>query len=139
MAYNHRRAEILWNRKKRREEKLLKKYGFSQEKIQELYNYDRKLFNLERRYQEKEQVTKEEFFNSYPVYDSYHIESHIDLLQHIENKQLYILLKQSNEILLQILYLRFLGYTINEIAEDMNLTPNAVRKRINKFKKKLKI
>lgn len=139
MAYNHRRAEILWNRKKRREEKLLKKYGFSQEKIQELYNYDRKLFNLERRYQEKEQVTKEEFFNSYPVYDSYHIESHIDLLQYIENKQLYLLLKQSNEVLLKILYLRYLGYTINEIAEDMNLTPNAVRKRINKFKKKLRI
>lgn len=139
MAYNHRRAEILWNRKKRREEKLLKKYGFSQEKIQELYNYDRKLFNLERRYQEKELVTKEEFFNSYPVYDSYHIESHIDLLQYIENKQLYLLLKQSNEVLLKILYLRYLGYTINEIAEDMNLTPNAVRKRINKFKKKLRI
>ena len=34
-----------------------------------------------------------------------------------------------------ILLLRFLEYDINEISLELNMTPNAVRKRINKFKK----
>lgn len=53
----------------------------------------------------------------------------------IENDSLLYKLKKSNSILLKILLLRFLEYDINEIALELNMTPNAVRKRINKFKK----
>lgn len=137
MAYNHQKEELKWKKQKRKEEKILRKHGFSENKIQELYDYDRRDFNRYRRYREKEQVTQDKFFIRQPVYDQLIIVTVEDLLDQIESSTLLFKLKTSDPVLLQILLLRFLDYDIKEIAHDLHMTPNAVRKRINKFRKKL--
>lgn len=80
---------------------------------------------------------KRTFFVCKPIYDQIFIISVEDLLNQIENDSLLYKLKKSNSILLKILLLRFLEYDINEISLELNMTPNAVRKRINKFKKNI--
>lgn len=137
MAYNHKTAELIWKNKKVKEEALLRKLGYSEDKIKMLYDYDKETFNCDRRYGENEDVTKEGFFNRQPAYDKVIIATIEDLLDQIEDLNLLSKLKKADKVLLQILLLRFFDYEINEIAEELNMTSNAVRKRINKFRKKL--
>lgn len=124
-------------KKKEKEEALLRRLGFPEDKIKKLYDYDREIFNCYRRYGENEDVTQEGFFNKHPVYDQIIIITVEDLLDHIEDQKLLFKLKKADKILLQILLLRFLDYEIAEIAEELHMTSNAIRKRINKFRKKL--
>lgn len=85
----------------------------------------------------KNKLLKTSFFIRQPVYDQLIIVTVEDLLDQIESSTLLFKLKTSDPVLLQILLLRFLDYDIKEIAHDLHMTPNAVRKRINKFRKKL--
>lgn len=137
MAYNHQKEEKKWRTQKRKEEEILRKYGISEKKIKELYDYDRKDFNRNRRFKEKEQITQDIFFIRQPVYDHLIVFKVEDLLDQIENKALFLKLKSSDPILKQIIFLRFMNYDIKEIARDLHMTPNAVRKRIYKFRKNL--
>lgn len=131
------KEEMRWGKAKKEEEALLRQLGFPENKIKDLYDYDRENFNRDRIYGEKEDVTKEGFFNRYPVYDHIIIISVEDLLDHIEDTTLLFKLENADKVLLKILLLRFLGYEINEIAHDLNMSANAIRKRINRFRKKL--
>ena len=135
MAYNHQKEELKWKSKKRKEELILRNLRTPESIIKELYEYDRIDFNRDRKYKENEITTQENYFVCKPTYDQIFIISVEDLLNQIENDSLLYKLKKSNSILLKILLLRFLEYDINEIALELNMTPNAVRKRINKFKK----
>lgn len=137
MAYNHKKEELIWRKKKEKEEALLRKLGFPEDKIRMLYDYDRDAFNCDRHYGENEDVTQEGFFNKHQVYDRIIIITIEDLLDQVEDKNLLFKLKKADKILLQILLLRFLDYEIDEIAEELHMTSNAIRKRINKFRKKL--
>lgn len=137
MAYNHKKEELIWRKKKEKEEALLRKLGFPEDKIRMLYDYDRDAFNCDRHYGENEDVTQEGFFNKHLVYDRIIIITIEDLLDQVEDKNLLFKLKKADKILLQILLLRFLDYEIDEIAEELHMTSNAIRKRINKFRKKL--
>ena len=137
MAYNHKKEELIWRKKKEKEEALLRKLGFPEDKIRMLYDYDRDAFNCDRHYGENEDVTQEGSFNKHPVYDRIIIITIEDLLDQVEDKNLLFKLKKADKILLQILLLRFLDYEIDEIAEELHMTSNAIRKRINKFRKKL--
>lgn len=137
MAYNHKKEELIWRKKKEKEEALLRKLGFPEDKIRMLYDYDRDVFNCDRHYGENEDVTQEGFFNKHPVYDHIIIITVEDLLDQVEDKNLLFKLKKADKVLLQILLLRFLDYEIDEIAEELHMTSNAIRKRINKFRKKL--
>ena len=116
MAYNHQKEELKCKSKKRKEELILRNLGSPESIIKELYEYDRIDFNRDRKYKENEITTQENFFVCKPTYDQIFIISVEDLLNQIENDSL-------------------LEYDINEIALELNMTPNAVRKRINKFKK----
>lgn len=129
------KEELKWKSKKRKEELILRNLGTPESIIKELYEYDRIDFNRDRKYKENEITTQENFFVCKPTYDQIFIISVEDLLNQIENDSLLYKLKKSNSILLKILLLRFLEYDINEISLELNMTPNAVRKRINKFKK----
>ena len=48
MGYNKAKAEKKWKEWKNKEENLLRKLGMNEDKIDELYNYDKELFNSER-------------------------------------------------------------------------------------------
>ncbi len=93
MAYNHQKEELKWRKKKEIEEAILRKHGISDEKINELYEYDRKDFNRERRYKEKEYIMQDNYFIQQPIYDKMIIVSVEDLLNLIDDNTLFLKLK----------------------------------------------
>lgn len=138
MSYNKSSEEKKWRKWKNNEEKLLKKYGLSEDEIHELRDYDWKQFNEERRYRER-QVTGFDYMNqiespvaSLPVRDFH------DILDQLQDEELYDFLKRLNQQTMDILYLKVIGYSVKEIAEMMGLKEDTVRYRIRVIRKKLK-
>ena len=73
-----------------------------------------------------------------PSYDPLVIRTPEKLLDEIEDVAVYYVLKKSDRRLLEILILLMQDYTVDEIAEDLHMSTNAVYKRIEKLRKKLK-
>lgn len=87
-------------------------------------------------------ITKERqargVFLMVPAYDPVIIATPEKLLDEIEDVTVYYVLKKSDRRLLEILILLMQDYTIEEIAEDLHMSTNAVYKRLEKLRKKLK-
>ena len=58
-----------------------------------------------------------------------------DLLDDIENEALYEHLKNTDEVILQIIMLKIQGYSIKEISKITGLTTHQIYKKIKKIKK----
>ncbi|WP_278906873.1 sigma factor-like helix-turn-helix DNA-binding protein [Faecalitalea cylindroides] len=138
MPYNHQSELKKWRKKKEKEERLLRQLGVDETTIQVLRNYDYRLFLDDRRFHENEDVSSEGLFLMFPSYDPLIIKTPEKLLDEIEDVTVYYVLKRSDRKLLEILILLMQDYTIDEIAEDLHMSPNAVYKRLEKLKKKLK-
>lgn len=138
MQHNHQREFKEWLKKKQKEERLLRQLGVDENSIQTLRNYDRRLFLDDRRFYDNERVTSEGLFLMAPAYDPVIITSPEKLLDEIEDVTVYYVLKRSDKKLLEILILLMQDYTVDEIAEDLHMSPNAVYKRLEKLRKKLK-
>ena len=121
MSYNKGSEEKKWRKWKNNEEKLLKEYGLSEEEIQELHDYDWKQFNEERRFRER-QVTGFDYMNQIesPV-ASLPIRNFHDILDQLQDEELYDFPKRLNQQTMDILYLKVIGYSVKEIAEMMGL------------------
>ena len=138
MQYNHQSELKKWLKKKEMEEKLLRQLGVDEKTIQILRSYDYRIFLDDRRFCENEDVTSEGLFLMFPSYDPVIITTPEKLLDEIEDVTVYYVLKKSDRRLLEILILLMQDYTIDEIAEDLHMSTNAVYKRIEKLRKKLK-
>lgn len=138
MPYNHARELKEWLEKKEKEEKLLRQLGVDENTIQILKNYDYRLFLDDRRFHENEDATSEGLFLMFPSYDSVIITTPEKLLDEIEDVTVYYVLKKSDRRLLEILILLMQDYKIDEIAEDLHMSTNAIYKRLEKLRKKLK-
>lgn len=138
MGHNHGRDYKEWLEKKEKEEKLLRQLGVDEGTIQILRNYDYRLFLDDRRFIDHERATSEGLFLMVPAYDSVIITTPERLLDEIEDVTVYYVLKKSDRRLLEILILLMQDYTIDEIAEDLHMSTNAVYKRLEKLRKKLK-
>lgn len=138
MPYNHQSELKKWRKKKEKEERLLRQLGVDETTIQVLRNYDYRLFLDDRRFHENEDVSSEGLFLMFPSYDPLIIKTPEKLLDEIEDVTVYYVLKKSDRRLLEILILLMQDYTIDEIAEDLHMSTNAVYKRLEKLKKKLK-
>lgn len=138
MQHNHQREFEEWFEKKQKEERLLRQLGVDENTIQTLRNYDRRLFLDDRRFYDNERVTSEGLFLMVPAYDPVIIATPEKLLDEIEDVAFYYVLKKSDRRLLEILILLMQDYTIDEIAEDLHMSTNAVYKRLEKLRKKLK-
>lgn len=64
------------------------------------------------------------------TYDVIEILSVESLLDSLEDKHLIFVLNSSDRITLDIAFLLFMGYKVNEISKVLHLSKNAVRKRI---------
>ena len=71
----------------------------------------------------------------FPSYDPLIIKTPEKLLDEIEDVTVYYVLKKSDRRLLEILILLMQDYTIDEIAEDLHMSTNAVYKRLENSKK----
>lgn len=138
MSYNKAREEKKWKKWKQEEEKQLREKKFSENKIQELHDYDWEVFKAERRFREKEfpSNTFQDYINAFEI--SYLMNNINDIVEQIEDENLYQIFSNIGKVTLKILYLRMCGYNTKEIARLLNMKEEAVRYRVRKLKRKLK-
>ena len=138
MAYNKAREEQKWKQWKEREEKQLRMLGMSEDSIQKLRDSDWVDFKAERCYWEH--------WAAFPEYldwgnietDELEIYSVSGLLDSINDKSLFNILTDTDRKTLQILLLKMIGFSVSEIADELQVTEYVIYNRIKRLKKKLK-
>lgn len=138
MGYNKAKAEKKWKEWKNKEENLLRKLGMNEDKIDELYNYDKELFNSERNFLRRTIIDSDfiEYLSTSKI--ELPIDNMDDLLNQIDREELYQAMRKINEQTLKIIYLKIVGYSVKEIAQMMGISDYTVRYRLRKVRKKLK-
>ena len=131
MKYNYEKEKLL-------EEKLLKKNNVNHSIINMLRNYDWNDFKRERSFKTHQNVTKDVFFDLKATYDEKEINSINDLMDEIENENLYKILSKEDNITLKILVYKIQGYSTKEIANILGITIDNIYYRIKKIRKKIK-
>ena len=89
MGYNKAKAEKKWKEWKNKEENLLRKLGMNEDKIDELYNYDKELFNSERSFLRRTIIDSDfiEYLSTSKI--ELPIDNMDDLLNQIDREELY--------------------------------------------------
>ena len=138
MAYNHGKEERRWRIWKDSEEMTLRKYGVDENTIEQIRAYDREIFNSDRRFYQRLQET-DTYLDTVAESEQYiEVKTVDDLLNEIENENLYKVLLTVDRCTLQIVLLKMKGYSTKEIAPIVGLTTGAVYSRLEYLRKKLK-
>ena len=105
MAYNKTSEERKWNYWKEQEEKKLRELGMEEEKIQKLRQMDREDFLEERRYREHLDETMQDMDSIKEKGSELFAKDVRELMDQIDDKQIYELLKETEHQTLEILLL----------------------------------
>lgn len=141
MAFNKAREEYRWKQWKEAEERTMRDLGVSEEVIEKLRIQDWEDFKRERSYREHQ------FPNSDVVEASMEtisrpeevpVHTVPELLESIEDGQLFCFLRSMDKETLQIVLFRMLDIPTEEIAATLGITSNAIYLRINRLKEKMK-
>ena len=138
MSYNHGREERKWRLWKEAEEKTLRESGVDEGTIERLRVEDRATFNSDRRFYTHQQEAGTYLETLVESESHTEVWTICDLLDEIENDELYQILLTVDKRTLQIVLLKMQGYTIKEIAPIVCLSAGAVYARLDHLKKKLK-
>lgn len=138
MSYNHKKESKKRKEWKQEEERLLKELNVDEQSILDLREYDKKDFNKERRFRERENVTDIAFFRMQPHYDKQEIDNVDDMLNSIENEALYRILEKQDKTTLRILFLMTQDYSIKEIASLLDINESTIFRRMKKIKNSFK-
>lgn len=138
MVYNHAKERAKWEKWKEHEEELLRSLNVDENIIAELRKYDWNAFKLERKIKERQNVTSDTFFYSFPYYDKKEIHSVEDLLNEIEDESLLHYLYQTDQTTLTIILLKILGYSTKDISEILKIKPSTIYSKIHRLKNNLK-
>lgn len=138
MAYNHGREERKWRIWKEAEETVLRKCGVDESTIEEIRTYDRAEFNSNRRFYRWTSDFGEYLEGMAEVEPFVDVKTVADLLNEIENENLYRALLTVDKRTLQIVLLKMQGYSTKEIAPIVHLTTGAIYARLDHLRKKLR-
>ena len=138
MAYNKTSEERKWNYWKKQEEKKLRELGMEEEKIRKLRQMDREDFLEERRYREHLDETMQDMDSIKEKGSELFAKDVRELMDQIDDKQIYELLKETEHQTLEILLLSTWGYSGREIAKIMELAEQTVYTKRNQLRNKLK-
>lgn len=138
MAYNHGREERKWQLWKEAEEKILRECGISESIIEEIRNYDRAVFNSDRRFYRRLNDVGEYIEDIAEQEQVAEVQTVMELLDEIGNEALYQALHTVDKRTLQIVLLKIQGYSTKEIVVITGLTEKAVYKRLDRLREKLK-
>ena len=139
MPYNKAKAEKKWKNWKQREEDILRKLGVEEEIIMLLHEFDWNQFKEDRRFNERQWTYEESYFVktsgsndrlSYIKFDQ--------LLNSIENVNLFKCKKSTDSITKSIIALKVNDFNINDISIILHISPNVIYKKIYKLRKKYK-
>ena len=137
MAYNKASEERKWRYWKEQEEKTLCALGMDEEKIRKLRQMDWEDFLKERRYRERVEETMQEIDAGKPEDGEPFAMDVRELLDHVGDRRLYELLKDTENQTLEILLLSTWGYSGREIAKIMGMAEQTVYTKRNRLRKKL--
>ena len=138
MSYDYKKEYNLWKQWKDNEEKILRKHNVDEKIISDLRKFDMEQFNAERSFKRHQNVTKDIFFITQPVYDKIEIKNIENILDQIENESLYEYLKRVDPMILKIIELKIIGYNINEISQMLDISVRSIYRKIKKVKNSLK-
>jgi len=138
VAYNHGREERKWRLWKETEEKMLRECGVSESIIEEIRNYDRTVFNSDRRFYRRLNDVGEYIEDTAKQEQVAEVNTVMELLDEIENEALHQALLTVDKHTLQIVLLKMQGYSTKEIAVITGLTEKAIYKRLERLREKLK-
>lgn len=138
MSYDYKKEYNLWKQWKDNEEKILRKHNVDEKIISDLRKFDMAQFNAERSFKRHQNVTKDIFFITQPVYDKIEIKNIENILDQIENESLYEYLKRVDPKILKIIELKIIGYNINEISQMLDISVRSIYRKIKKVKNSLK-
>ena len=138
MAYNKASEERKWRYWTEQEEKKLRELGMDEEKIRKLRQMDWEDFLEERRYRERLEETMQEIDTGKPEDGEPFATDVRELLDHVGDRRLYELLKDTEHQTLEILLLSTWGYSGREIAQIMEMAEQTVYTKRNRLRKKLK-
>lgn len=138
MSYDYKKEYNLWKQWKDNEEKILRKHNVDEKIISDLRKFDMVQFNAERSFKRHQNVTKDIFFITQPVYDKIEIKNIENILDQIENESLYEYLKRVDPMILKIIELKIIGYNINEISQMLDISVRSIYRKIKKVKNSLK-
>ncbi|MFR7563778.1 helix-turn-helix domain-containing protein [Faecalibacillus intestinalis] len=138
MGYDYKKEYIRWKQWKENEEKILRKHHVDELTISDLRKFDLAQFNAERSFKRHQNVTKDIFFTTQPIYDKKEINNIDDILDEIESESLFEYLKKVDPVVLNIIELKIKGYNINEISQILGISISSIYRRIKKVKKFLK-
>ena len=138
MSYNHGKEERRWRIWKDNEEMTLRKYGVDENTIEQIRACDREIFNSDRRFYQRLQETDTYLDTVAESEQNIEVKTVDDLLNEIENQNLYQALLTVDRCTLQIVLLKMKGYSTKEIAPIVGLTTGAVYSRLEYLRKKLK-
>ena len=138
MAYNKAREEKKWRQWKEAEEKELRRLGVSEDVIARLHEADWDAFKVERRYFERYSDT--DTYIDWQAADEVppDIRTVQNLLDEIDNEELYRILLTVDKFTLQIAIWKMEGYTSAEISARSGLAIAAIDMRISRLKRKMK-
>ena len=120
MAYNHGREERKWRIWKEAEEKILRKCGVDESVIEQIRIDDRADFNSNRRFYRWTNDVAEYLEGMADKEQQAEVKTVADLLDEIENENLYLALAKVDRRTLQIILLKMQGYSTKEIAPMSN-------------------
>ena len=138
MSYDYKKEYNLWKQWKDNEEKILRKHNVDEKIISDLRKFDMAQFNAERSFKRHQNVTKDIFFITQPVYDKIEIKNIENILDQIENESLYEYLKRVDPMIPKIIELKIIGYNINEISQMLDISVRSIYRKIKKVKNSLK-
>ena len=138
MAYNHGREERKWRIWKEAEEKVLREYGVDEDTIEQIRIDDRADFNSNRRFYRWTNDIGEYLEGMEDREQLAEVKTVADLLDEIEDENLYRALLAVDKRTLQIVLLKMKGYSTKEIAPIVHLTTGAIYARLDHLRKKLR-
>ena len=138
MAYNHGREERKWRIWKEAEEQVLRECGVDEATIEQIRIDDRADFNSNRRFYRWTNDIGEYLEGMADREQSAEVKTVADLLDEIEDENLYRALFTVDKRTLQIVLLKMQGYSTKEISPIVHLTTGAIYARLDHLRKKLR-
>lgn len=135
MAYHKARAQKEWLKWKQAEEAKLRELGVDEITIQRLHIYDWSVFNSDRRFYEPLVDLGDQLQDLPDIHQELPIHNIASLLDSLEDERMFQALSHRDKLTLEILFLRWQGFSYKEIAKQVGASEAAVRKKISRLKK----
>lgn len=138
MAYNKAKEEWKWRQWKEKEEQKLRACGMEEDSIQKLRDSDWEDFKAERIYQDHRA--------DYPDHPKWENVDSVGsdviginaLLDTVSDEKIFHILKETDRKTLQIILLKMIGFSVNEISRKMKIPEKTIYTRMDRLKKKIK-